>query len=323
MVRTLPTCGLVVALARRLLSRLRMRARPVFKHVTLFVTRSVRGQQFRLRPSPETNRIVLYIVANLARSYGMQIHAVCVMSNHWHVVLHDPCGNIVDFTRDCHSLITRHINLTYDDAESMWASAQTSHVSLADAHDVIDKIAYTMANPVAARLVKYGRSWPGVRRAWPAKPRVIKRPPGLFRAEQDGGTWPESVVFELHRPRGYDDLSDEDLAALIAERIETREDSERAEAAANGETFLGRAAVLRQSRYARPAKRRDKWGISPRVAAKNKWSRIERLNADRAWLADYEDKRDRWRAGDREVVFPHGSYKMRVHHGVAVAPPPT
>jgi hypothetical protein len=61
----------------------------------------------------------------------------------------------------------------------------------------------------------------------------------------------------------------------------------------------------------------------PRVACKDKWRRIERLQANKAWKAEYCERRDRWRAGDRDTVFPHGTYLYRVRHGVAVAERPT
>ena len=67
-------------------------ARPVFKRVKLMLTRSVRGRAFLLRPSKRTNRIVGYVVAVMQAKWNIRIHA---MSNHWHVVLTDPDGNVV------------------------------------------------------------------------------------------------------------------------------------------------------------------------------------------------------------------------------------
>ena len=40
----------------------------------------------------------------------------------------------------------------------------------------------------------------------------------------------------------------------------------------------------------------------------------------RKFRADYREAMDRWVGGDREVLFPSGTYWMRVNHGAAVAP---
>ena len=82
--------------------------------------------------------------------------------------------------------------------------------------------------------------------------------------------------------------------------------------------------LLKQSRYAKAKsseksdeKRRN---ISPRIACKDPALLIARINADRLWLAQYEDARDRFNAGERDVVFPLGTNKMRVLHNVRIAP---
>ena len=179
-----------------------------------------------------------------------------------------------------------------------------------------------MANPVEAGLVRHGHSWPGVRRAWPCKPLAITRPARFFRGEEAGGKWPEVAVLELTRPPGNDDLSDEELASVIHAAIEEREARFRAEHDAKGMPFLGRRKVLEQRRHGRPRTREPRFGISPKVACRNKWLRIERLQANKLWLATYCGALIRWRVGDREVVFPAGTYKMRVVHRARCAEVP-
>jgi hypothetical protein len=71
----------------------------------------------------------------------------------------------------------------------LWSTEKTSRVRLAEPGDIVDNIAYTMANPVSSFLVMYGRSWPGLRLAWSAgaKPQVFRRPVGFLRP--DTGRW--------------------------------------------------------------------------------------------------------------------------------------
>lgn len=299
------------------------RARPVFKGATLFITRRVHGRQFRLRPSRKTDRIILYVLGVLAHRYSVHVHAICVMSDHYHLALTDPHGHIVELTRDFHALVARHLNAAHGDFESLWSRAQTNHVALAQGGDLIDKIVYTLANPVAAYLVRHGRSWPGVRMAWPARAKTIERPRGFFRGQEDGGCWPRAVDFELHRPPGHDELSNEELAATIATAYDAREKEIQRFADKNGIKFLGARAVRRMSRYASARSREERFDIVPTLACKDPALRIERLRERRAWLEAYVEALEAWRAGDRAAVFPPGTYKMRVVHNATVASAPT
>jgi len=280
------------------------------------LTRRVRGRTFLLRPSKRVNQLVRYVVAVMVRKWRMKLHAITVLSNHWHLCLSDPEGNVVDFQRDCHSFVARGLNAGHGEFESVWSSGATSRVECEEPEDLVGKIAYTMANPVEACLVRRGGSWPGVRHAWPSKPRVIRKPRWFFRGEEQGGVWPESIELELSRPPGYEELADEELAAVIGAAIEAREEKLRRTHDRKKNRFLGRKAVLAQRRHSRAATREPRFGMSPKVACRNKWRRIERLAANKRWLARYTEARRRWCAGERDVEFPAGTYKMRVEHGV-------
>ncbi len=297
-------------------------ARPVYPGASMMVTRRVRLRTFLLRPGKRTNEIVGYVLATMSEKWGVRVIAVDVMSNHWHVVVSDPDGKIVDFKRDCHSFISRAVNAVHGEFEGIWSSSQPSRVECEEPADVIDRIAYTMANPVEAGLVMHGSSWPGLRMAWPSKPKTFKRPMKFFVGEEKGGRWPKEAVLELHRPPGYDELSDEDLAAVVNGAIHDREDLFRAKHKREGQAFLGRRQVLRQSRHTRPSSKEPRFGISPKVACKDKWRRIERLRADKEWLRSYGAARKRYLAGERDVEFPYGTYQMVVQWGARCARPP-
>ena len=297
-------------------------ARPVYRNASMMITKRVAKRRYGLRPCRRTNAIVLYIVAVIAKHYQIQLHGLTVMSNHYHATLTDPEGNVCNFTRDCHSFITRALNAEFGEFESLWSSQQTSHVTCVEPSDLVDKMVYSMANPVKAGLVAHGKSWPGIRMAWPA-PAVEVRRTGTFFRNADSETWPETAVLELVRPPGYEELDDEELGAMIHEAIEAREAEHRKERYGKGLRFLGRRKVLEQSRDDRPRSHEEHGTISPRVACRNKWLRIERLAQNRAWLEAYQKALKRWRAGDRTVEFPHGTYKMRVVHGARCVGPPS
>jgi len=297
-------------------------ARPIYPGTKLMLTRRVRGRTFLLRPEKRTNQLVGYVLATMADKWDIRLFAVVVMSNHWHVVLGDDQGNIVEFQRDCHSFIARALNASHGEFEAVWSSAPPSRVSAEQPEDLIEQIAYTMANPTAAGLVMYGSSWPGLRAAWPAKEKSFKRPTKFFRGQEKGGSWPKTATLTMSRPDGYDELSDDELAATIEGRVFEREERTRVQFKREGRRFLGRRGVLRQSRHARPTSKEDRVGISPSVACKDKWRRIEKLRSDQTWSKGYAICRDRFRNGDRNVLFPYGTYQMRIQSGVRCATPP-
>ena len=130
------------------------------------------------------------------------------------------------------------------------------------------------------------------------------------------------MTLTFHRPPGFDDLSDEELAALLRDTLEARERDIRKKARQNRQTFLGKEVILRQSRHAYPRSKEKRFGLRPTLAAKCKWARIERLRRNKRWLALYEAALRELRAGNRDVVFPYGTYKLRSYYRIACQPAP-
>ena len=58
------------------------------------------------------------------------------------------------------------------------------------------------------------------------------------------------------------------------------------------------------------------------MAGGSKWARIEALERLRTFIAGYREAWLQWRAGDRGVVFPCGTYGLRVYAGVCCAQAP-
>src|SRR5512133_2717453 len=100
--------------------------RQVLPGTTYLVTRRSFQLQFLLTPSPITNGVFLYVLALAARRFGVQVHAFCVLSNHFHLVVTDPEARLPAFAQYLGSLVAR------------------------------------AANAVAAGLVRRGGDWPGL-----------------------------------------------------------------------------------------------------------------------------------------------------------------
>jgi putative transposase len=291
--------------------------RQILPGATYLVTRRCSQRQLLLRPSKLTNQLVGYLLAVAARRYGLQVHAFCVMSNHLHLVLTDPEARLPAFLRYVDSLVGRAVNASLGRWESFWAPAGYSAVSLASPSDILDKVAYVLANPVSAGLVRRGRQWPGL---WSSPDQVggaeleFRRPDHFFRAQ---GVMPERATLALVAPPGF--ASADEFQSALSTALAVREDAVAAERNATGDGFLGATRVLAQRPMARPHSNEPRRTLKPRVACRDKWRRIEVLGRLMEFLSEYRQAWEAWRSGVSGVVFPAGTYLVRVTHGVACA----
>ncbi len=288
--------------------------------MTYLITRRCTQRQFWLLPCEQINQIVRYCAAYAAKAYGIQIHALCVVSNHWHGVLSDPEAQLPRFLHWFHLYVAKCVNAHHGRWENLWSTEQTSAVILTDDQDVLDKIAYCLANPVAAGLVREGTSWPGVR----TKPHEVSgaeweiaRPSVLFRKN---GPMPKTVILRLVRPAVCPELSDEELAARIDELVLEAEARARREHDEAGRSFLGLKGLARQKPWQRPSSAEQRRERSPGLSAKSSLLRRRMLAWLERFVKGHEESRRAWQAGMREVVFPAGTYAMRVFHGARCAP---
>jgi putative transposase len=290
--------------------------RQVVPGTTYLVTRRCAQRQFLLRPSPETNDVFLYVLAVAARRFEIQIHAFCVLSNHFHLVLTDTAGRLPAFEQYLHSLVARALNAAHGRWEAFWAPSSYSAVALLSPADVLEKAAYTLANPVAAGLVRRAREWPGL---WSGVEKIgtsitARRPTFFFRAS---GSMPESIDLELTPPPGFDSAAD--FQDKLANVLDERERAAADVVASAGGGFLGATRVLAQKPNGRPVAGEPRRTLNPRVAARDKWKRIEALSRLVEFLRNYRDAWNRRRSGVEDVVFPFGTYWLRIAHGVRCA----
>jgi REP element-mobilizing transposase RayT len=288
--------------------------RQVLPNVAYLITRRCFARMFLLRPSALVNELFEYVLAVKAEEYGILLHAFCVLSNHWHCVLTDPEGRLPEFQRDLGSTIARALNAAHGRWESFWAPGSYSAVALQTADDVLDKLAYVLANPVVAGLVRRGSEWPGL---WSAPAcigagaRLVKRPDHFFRKD---GPAPATAWLELTCPTGFD--SAEALRLRLAEELARREDQAARDLAEDGRPFMGARKVLAQRPFARPVSGEPHRGLKPRVASRDKWKRLEAIGRLKHFLAEYRAAWEAFTDGARETVFPEGTYWMRVTCGV-------
>jgi REP element-mobilizing transposase RayT len=288
----------------------------VIAGTTYLATRRTAQRQFLLKPSDLVNGTLGYILAVAAARYGILLHAVAVLSNHLHLVLTDPLARLPDFFQYLDSFAARALNAGYGRWETFWAPDSYSAVALTGREDVIEKTVYALANPVAAGLVASGREWPGL---WSPPEavggafRTFERPDHFF---SETGLMPERATLQLSAPPGFEV---QEFVSLVSTRLAEKERELALALEAEGGRFKGARRVLAQKHTDFPAPGEPRRKLNPRIAARDKWKRIEALARLKSFLTDYREALAKLRAGLEGVVFPHGTYHLRVFLGVQCA----
>ncbi len=293
--------------------------RQVLAGTVYLITRRCSERRLFLRPSALTNSIFLYVLAVAARLHRIEVHAFCVLSTHYHLLVTDPEARLPAFMQYLDSLVARAINASLGRWEGFWSCDNSySAVSHDGTDDIVRKAAYVLANPVSARLVRAAREWPGL---WTSPEQlgtatlVAPRPEVFF---SPNGDMPERAELVLTTPRGF--ASAAEFQTLVAAAVSSIEREKQREHGPGG--FLGAKRVLRQSPFSSPAPGEPRRKLNPRIAARDKWKRIEAISRLVDFLHAYRSAWKQRRAGILDVVFPAGTYQLRVEHGVLCSPAP-
>jgi putative transposase len=282
--------------------------RQVLPNSFYLITRRCTQRQFLIRPDAATNNAYLYCLIEAAQRFSIEIVMMCAMSNHHHLVIHDPVGRYPEFLEHLHKMFARSQNALRGRWENFWASGQTSVVRLTDPHDVLDKAVYVATNPVKDGLVERVHHWPGTN-GYVAltRGRALKasRPRHFFR---ENGPMPEAVELTLKVPGALGD--EREFLEALESRVAAVEETCALDRRQTGRTVVGRRQVLRQSWRDAPTSFVVHRGLNPRVAARNSWSRAVALAGNQWFTRAYQAARAAWIDG-REAIFPFGTYWLR------------
>jgi len=281
------------------------------------ITRRCTQRQFLLHPSRVTNQNVQFCLGLASERTGVLLHAVCFMSNHWHGVITDPEARLPEFLETFHKLLAKVQNASLGRCENLWSSDKTSVVLLVSEQDVVEKMAYTLANPTLAGLVRSPTEWPGVVSQRIAETHVVEMPDDFF---DDEGDLPDTITLAITRPPIFASLDDGELQAKIFDEVGNLVRRARDSLARRGLAFLGRKHVLRESFTSRPTTPAPQRNLNPRIAAKAAPARIAALRRMLEFVRAYRAAWQVWRSGTRDIIFPPGTYALRVHAGVRCAP---
>jgi REP element-mobilizing transposase RayT len=282
-----------------------------------------------LVPGPEVNAALGFAITRAATMYGITVHVVAALSNHVHVELTDPRGKLSDFMALFKSLVTRSLNSAREGCEGpkweyFWAPTRKSAMLVTTYEDGVARLAYVLANPVSAGLVRSCEEWPGLSTK-PADLRAIAKggltlsfdkPDFFYRKEKDGGKIPDRLFLKL-APHPLGARDPEKFAEDVIAATEKLVVEARREAARKKRRFKGAEAVMQTKRDSVPRTPAKQGQLIPTFCAKDKARRLALIAGHRDWLKAYHAALTTWRKRGRAVV-PAGTNAMRGMPGVTV-----
>jgi hypothetical protein len=283
------------------------------------ITRRCSERRFFMRPDRETNNAFIYCMALAANKSRISLVCVGTTSNHYHAVAVDNDGRIPEFLEHFHKLFAKHQNCLRGRWEAFWSTEQTSVVELVAPEDVLAKMTYAIANPVSSRLVEKVHHWPGVGSLSAIEddvPLTASKPTRFF--DHDNDDLPNVVQLDFRRPPGFESLNQAEYAKLVRDSVQKAEADAAAERVEKGIKIVGRRAVLKQHWHDSPNTSEPRRGLSPKVACRNKWARIEALRRNKALLHAYRAARAEHLAG-LDAIFPAGTWWLCRYAGLPCA----
>ncbi len=269
----------------------------------------------------------------------MQFYEFEFISTHYHLVANNGTGCITDFIQDLNALIARELNSLRGTSGAIFERHPGIQTVVGDGR-VFRHCVYTLANAVAAGIVHKTAHWKGSNslRMEYGKEYVVSKPRvGLWskkvqhkhrKSSQDSGRaaladrskLPDTAVLMLDRPPIMSELSDAELRAKIREAL-TEKETELAQKRA-GKPVLGMKAALKIHWRTLPKDGEELFGRQPNFSTETVAQRVAMKRLRKDFPREHADALARWNAGDRDVVFPAGTVRMRLRHNVATEPIP-
>jgi len=242
------------------------------------------------------------------------------MSTHLHYVVTDPHGRLPLFMAMFHRAVALGVKIIRKWDGAVWDRSQASAVKLCTRQAMVEKIAYTLANPVEAGLVRHAHEWPGVITSVGdigINKFSAQRPEQWFRRGKS--FWPEKSAIAISLPPSI--AADDAQAFRDDIQRELTRLEESAQAVIPNHQVIGAKRATKIAPEKRITTYEPVRQLNPTFAVGrgNPEALVKAKQDVREFRRKYRQAFDAWRTGNRSVVFPTGTYMMRVVHGAIVA----
>ena len=279
-----------------------------------FVTVRCVQARYLLRPSTETNEVLGGVLARAARLFEVEVFAFAFQSNHLHLLVRAPRGNLPRFMQFVLGNTARKVGFLVRWDCTFWERRYSAEPVL-DEEALVGRLRYILSQGVKDGLVRRVRDWPGLnclrmlvrgsRRSFPWFSWSRRWGSRRDRTAKDrfDPRWVERETLQLVVLPQWEDLSQKHRARRVLELVRSVE----IEAEAVHERVLGREAVLAQHPHHRPA--RPERSPRPLCHATRASTRQAYIDGYRAYVTAYRSASLRYRRGELGVEFPPGAFR--------------
>ena len=103
--------------------------------------------------------LFLNVLANVCTQYNWVIHAYCLMSNHYHLLIETPDANLSKGMRQLNGVFTQSMNRNHQRVGHLFQGRYKAILVDKEAY-LLELIRYVVLNPVRARMVNNPSEWP-------------------------------------------------------------------------------------------------------------------------------------------------------------------
>lgn len=287
------------------------RPRPIRPGSVVCVTRRTSERRFYLRPDKWVRATWGYLLATLAPRFEVDVIVGVMMSDHYHLVVHDKRGRLPEFVRELNVLMARVVNHRRKRTGNVWDTREPHYQVVLDAGGALSVAAYVLANPVAAGAVKHGRDWPGFRTSLAdfSKARVYRRPK-FFASARDPESFPSEARLLVRPPPWWSDGGPGQFARELFALVESREARARQKLFPPGPRVSSADDARRRSWRESARSPESAAGRRESIVTANAELRTEYLTFRRKFWSAYDRARRSFLDGVRDVVFPAGTWLM-------------
>ena len=276
--------------------------------IFLATVRCLQGRLF-LRPSRETYDVLGGVLGRAVRLYGVEIFAFNFASNHLHLIVRAPRGNLPQFMQYLLSNISKKVGPLVKWRGAFWERRYSAQPLLDDAA-LLDKVRYVLAHGVKEGLVRHCSEWPGLS-ALPlmrdGKPRTFRwlnwtrrcrSGPPSRRGSRLDERWAETEELKLAPlpVRGFERLS------VVRQFLDDCVRAIEQQARLAYRTVMGARRVCAQPPQRRPA--RPERSPAPWCHTTVRRLRDEFMERYRSFADAFLEASAAWRQGNLSAAFP-------------------
>jgi len=109
--------------------------------------------------SDADREIFLKVLSHVVERFGWVCHAWCLMTNHYHLMIETPKGNLSKGMRQLNGVYTQRFNRSHGRVGHVFQGRYKAILIEKEAH-LLELCRYIVRNPVAAGMVKLPEDWP-------------------------------------------------------------------------------------------------------------------------------------------------------------------